>query len=269
MSWASVKVQGIILSVHKFREADRRYCALTDEQGKIVFVGRGAQKKLAKLASHLEPFAIVDLEIIRGRRSVTVISVERKKWFRGIADSLEARLLASASLQLLDRYTYEGEEDAQLYGELQTWLEFLNEGHTFLPGRSTFLLGGFLLRCLTHLGYSTELSTCVHCKSAIKQRQYKWDARSGGLVCSDCIRRQPQDWFRAREMHEDVVKLLRFARSQTYQELLKVHLRGEHIEEYAQVVQDLLFHHLPHRNEIPFWSGIMIDYTLDLPRNQM
>lgn len=269
MPWSAVKTEGIVLRVDKAREADRRYRALTPTLGKIEFIGRGAQKGKAKLAAHLEPFAIVDLEIIKGRRSTTVISVERRHWFRSIAEDLDKRLLASASMNLLDRYTYELEQDESLYSELLAWLAFLDSHLTLRPARSTFLLGGFLLRILTRLGYDVQLTECIGCKNDLLPLSYRWHAGKGGLVCSDCIQSEPQEWFSARGLDEEIVKLMRFARDREYQDLLKPALKGEQVEEFAKLVQDLLFYHLPHRNDIPFWAGVMADYQLELPENPL
>ena len=195
MAWSSVKTEAIVLTVQPAREADRRYRVLTPGFGKLDFLGRGAQKGKAKLASHLEPFAIVDIEIIRGRRSTTVISVDRKFAFKRIASNFEARLLAHASLALLDRYTFEQEKDEALYNELVEWLTFLDQSMEFKPARSTFLLGGFLLRLLDRLGYTIELINCLACKQPVLPLSYRWHAGRGGLVCSDCIHKNSQDWF--------------------------------------------------------------------------
>ena len=101
--WSTVKTTGLVLTTTPFREADRRYSALTPEYGKIEFVGRGAQKPKAKLAAHLEPFALVDLEIVRGARSTTVIGVERSEAFGRIRGSLEHRLFAQTLFTMLEK----------------------------------------------------------------------------------------------------------------------------------------------------------------------
>ena len=265
MSWAAVKTEAIVLSVHPSREADRQYRALTPHHGKVEFLGRGAQKGKAKLAAHLEPFAVVDLEIIRGRRSTTIISVERKRAFRSIATDLDKRLLAQASLALLDRYTFADSEEGALYEELMRWMDFLESSPPPKPARSTFLLGGFLLRCLNHLGYDVQLLTCVSCKDDVVPLSYRWHAGKGGLVCTDCIQKNPEEWFSARSLQEEIVKLMRFSRDSAYGELLRPALRGGEVEEFAKLVQDLLFYHLPSRAEIPFWTGVLADYALDIP----
>lgn len=266
MAWSSVKTEAIVLTVEPAREADRRYRALTPSFGKLDFLGRGAQKGKAKLASHLEPFAIVDIEIIKGRRSTTVISVDRKHAFRGIASNFESRLLANASLSLLDRYTYEQEEDSELYKELTSWLYFLDDSVELKPARSTFLLGGFLLRVLGLLGYTVELQNCLSCKNSVMPLSFRWHSGRGGLVCSDCISKDSQDWFAARNLPEEIIKLLRFARDANYQDLLKPSLAGEEVEQFAQVVQDLLVFHIPARSEIPFWQNVLADYELEMPQ---
>lgn len=265
MPWSAIKTEAIVLSTYPTREADRQYRALTPEHGKIEFLGRGAQKGKAKLASHLEPFAIVDLEIIRGRRSTTVISVERKKWFRNISSSLEKRFLAQSSMGLLDRYTYTEDQDEALYKELLHWMDFLDSDAAFKTTRATFLLGSFLLRCLTHLGYDIQLKDCVNCKNAVMPLSYRWHAGKGGLVCSDCIQKDPQEWFSASKLEEEHVKLMRFAREVGYEDLLKPSLRGQDVELFAKLVQDLIFFHIPHYSEEPFWEGVLADYELETP----
>ena len=150
MSWSAVKTHGIVLAVTPTREADRSYAVLTEEHGKLRLLGRGAQKAKAKLASHLEPFAVVDLDIIRGRRAITVISVERTESFPSIAKNLEKRLLAQAVLSFLNRYTQEEDPDPALYALLHDWMSFLESLDGEKQTRATFLLGGFLLRLMAH-----------------------------------------------------------------------------------------------------------------------
>ena len=269
MSWSSVKTEGVVLTSYPFREADRRYQILTPDHGKVQFVGRGAQKGKAKLASHLEPFAIIDVEYIRGRRSTTVISVDRRHTFKNISKNLERRLLAQTSLTLLDRYTREQDEDQTLYQMLVDWLQFLDRDEPLSSTRSTFLLGGFILRLLTRLGYKIELKHCLDCKELVFPLAFRWHSNHGGLVCTTCIKERPEDWFAARNASEEVIKLIRFARDSKYLDLLRPPLAGETVEEFAKIVHDLIMFHLPGRWEQPFWTGILADYVLEMPEEKV
>lgn len=267
MTWSTLKTHGIVLRVDPAREADRRYRLLTADQGKIEFIGRGAQKGSAKLAAHLEPFAVVDIEIVQGRRSTTVISVERVRSFPHLARSLEARLLAQAGLQLLDRYTREHDDDARLYAELLAWLSFLDRPEPVAPARRMLLLSGFVLRSLSHMGYDLVLDTCIACKEDILPLAFRWHGGKGGLVCSDCVARDREEWYTARTIAEEVVTLLRFMRSQPYEAYLQLALLGAQVEALAGVVHDLVVHHLPGDFDVPFWTAALAHDVLEVKRS--
>ncbi len=218
--WSSVKTHAVVLSSRAFREADRSYTALTPHFGKLAFVGRGALKPKAKLAAHLEPCAVVELEIVRGARSTTVINVERRVAFRRAETSLSHRLLTLSSLSLLDAITQTDAEDPLLYDALIAWLEFLDAQETLHPTRSTLLLGAFLLRIMAQLGYDTTLLHLL-------------------------------------PKNEAAAALLHCARNDAYTALTQLPLKGVDVEAYATCVHDLLGYHVPGYADRPFWVGII------------
>jgi DNA repair protein RecO (recombination protein O) len=257
-----MKTQGIVIAVYPTREADRSYSVLTVTHGKLRLLGRGAQKAKAKLASHLEPFAVVDLDVIRGRRAMTVISVERIQTFPSIAKNLEKRLLVQAIFAFLNRYTQEEDPDEELFTLLHDWLVFIEELEEIRQTRATFLLGGFLLRLLSHGGYSTQLTHCLACKDTILPLSFRWHSGRGGLVCTDCTQTHREDFFSARTIQQEVITMLRLSRDGELLDMLRPALKGAEVESYAQAVHDLVAHHLPGRYEQPFWEAILVHYEL-------
>lgn len=255
--WSAVKTEAIILSAAPYREADRKYIALTPLFGKIEFIGRGARKGKAKLAAHLDAFAVVDLEVIRGARQMTVIGVERKEAFRSLSVSLEHRLLASAAGELIHKTVKPEFADTELYGEFLELLRFLNATPALPMTRNTLLLGGFLLRLLKLLGYDVELSNCLSCKDDILPLAFRWHDSRGGLVCTNCVLEAPQDWFQARTIEEEIVMLLRFARDAQYPDLLRPALKADHVGSFASCVHDLLRTHVPGYTEAPYWQFLL------------
>lgn len=255
--WSTVKTPAIVLTSYPWREADRRYSALTPLDGKVEFVGRGAQKPRAKLASHLEPFAVVELEIIRGARSTTVISAERLEAFPGIGMTLEHRLLMQSLLALVDRAVKPEVADEVLYDDVLEALRFMNGQQALSYGRNALFLGGFLLRFLKRLGYDIELRHCLSCRHAILPLCFRWDGARGGLVCSDCIGKRPVDWLQARALEEEVVMLMRFARDAEFVELLRPSLRGDDLSAFTTCVTDVVTYHLPGSHAAPF-EGIYL-----------
>jgi DNA repair protein RecO len=256
--WFSQKTEAIILTVHPWKEADKRYVALTRDCGKVEFIGRGARKGKAKLAAHLEPFARVQLELVVGRRQTTVIGVERLEHFSGIAYSLEHRLVAQAASSLLDKTLYVDQVDAHLYSELSSFLLFLHGTETLSSARGAFVLGGFLLRLMRHLGYETELHACLGCQDAIQPLSFRWHDARGGLVCTTCLLDKQKEWVTARRIDEEIVTLLRFARDAGYEDLMKAGLRGEHLEHFSSCVHDLLRIHVPGYVDRPYWEMVVV-----------
>lgn len=256
--WFSQKTEAIILTVHPWKEADKRYVALSREHGKLEFIGRGARKGKAKLSAHLEPFARVQLELVVGRRQTTVIGVERVEAFVGIARSLEHRLVAQSACALLDKTLHPDQADSELYQELVLFLYFLEHAESLSSVRGAFVLGGFLLRLMRHLGYETELHACLGCQEAIQPLSFRWHDARGGLVCTECMMQKSQEWMTARQIDEEIVTLLRFARDAGYEDLMKTALRGGHLEHFSSCVHDLLRLHVPGYVDRPYWEMVMV-----------
>ncbi len=256
--WFSQKTEAIILTVHPWKEADKRYVALSREHGKLEFIGRGARKGRAKLAAHLEPFARVQLELVVGRRQTTVIGVERIEAFSGIASSLERRLVAQSACALLHKTLYAEQADIDLYSELLAFFAFLNTAESLSSARGAFVLGGFLLRLMRRLGYEAELHACLGCQESIQPLSFRWHDARGGLVCTDCLMQKHQEWVSARPIDEEIVTLLRFARDAGYSDLLKTGIRGQHLEHFSSCVHDLLRLHVPGYIDRPYWEAIMV-----------
>lgn len=254
--WSSVKTTGLVLTTTAFREADRRYSALTPEYGKIEFVGRGAQKPKAKLAAHLEPFALVDLEIVRGARSTTVIGVERAEAFGRIRGSLEHRLFAQTLFTMLEKAIRPDLADPELFDEIVDVVRFLDAQESLPQTRSTFLLGAMILRLLRRLGYDVEIHDCLSCRNIVMPLAFRWHGGRGGLVCTDCVMTHREDWFAARPIDEEIVTLMRLGRDTSFANLVKYPLKGDHVEQFAQCVHDVYAYHVPGELTMPFWVGI-------------
>lgn len=257
MSWSTIKTPGIVLTSIPWREADRRYRILTPNFGKIDCLGRGARRGKAKLAAHLEPFAMVELECVRGKSGTTVIGVERTRSYRAIYTDLERRLLASAALTLVDWTTREDDQDPIVFDEVESFMDFLDGPDEIRPLRGTYILGSFLLKLLGHTGYDLELGRCVGCRESILPLAFRWSDERGGLVCTDCVASSGRDWELSRPMREETVKLLRYGRSSDYDALLRPPLSGADMEEFSRAVHAIAAGHVPGDWLTPFWRAVV------------
>ncbi len=266
--WSAQKDEAIVLAVFPWKEADRRYVALTKQFGKIEFIGRGASKGRAKLASHLEPCAKVNLELIVGRSQTTVIGVERVNTFFSIHQTLEYRLLVETTSIMLCRVLYDRSPDLELYRACEEFLEFLDTQRFTSSSRTLFIWGSFFLRVLSHLGYNLELHACLDCRERIQPLAFRWHDIRGGLLCTECFLRAPEQVATARLMQEEAVTMLRFARGASYKDLLKAPLRGDEVVAFSECIHDMLRLHVPGYGDTPYWEYAMLGWGSDslLPR---
>jgi DNA repair protein RecO (recombination protein O) len=249
--WSSVKTTALVLHAEPYREADRRYTALTPEQGKITFIARGARKARAKLAAHVEPLTIAQLELVQGRSGTTLINAERKHAFSGLAKNIDHRLLAHLACGFVHAFLLDTYTEERVYQETLDFFHFLERAPHMSESHRAFICGGFLLRLSQALGYDAELFHCVTCQKKIHEEAFEWQARQGGLVCSWCLIKDPQS---GRMVHKHTVKMLRFARESAFDDFTKTALSADILAQYCQCVQDFITHHIPGAKQTPFWE---------------
>lgn len=239
------RTTGIILSRRDHREADRWYSAFTRAQGKVEFLARGGHKPLAKLTPHLEMPAEVDLLLVDGRQYFTVAASDRVRAFPNLYADAGKLTLVSGALHLADIGTRPHEADAALYDELVRFLAFVDEAPALSHERAGFLLAAFGLKLLAIIGYRPELSSCLACKDALRPGAYRWHAPKGGVVCDPCSSRDTAQWFSARPMADETLKLIRFALTERFEDQLRPHLGAEDLTAFHEAVESLIISHFP------------------------
>lgn len=236
---------GIVLGWSDRREADRWYSVFTRDFGKLEVLARGSHKPLAKLSPHLEMPAEVELLLVHGRQYDLIAGVDRQQLFPATCGDLSRLLLVRNALHLIDIGLKPQEPDPTLYDVLLHWLAFVNDSPSLSAERSGFLLASFALKLLSVIGYRPELGHCLSCKLALVPGAYRWHALKGGVVCRPCTERQQEQWFAARSMTDEALKLLRFALDNDFASQLRPHLPGEILGEFHEAVESLIIAHFP------------------------
>ncbi|NBS41090.1 DNA repair protein RecO [bacterium] len=236
---------GIVLSRKDHREADRWYSVFTREHGKVELLARGGHKILAKLTPHLEMPAIIDFHVVNGRQFDTIAGTDRLRAFSNLYTDLTRLVLAQNAFHLVDIGTRPQEPDLALYELLEQWLETVDAAPAITSERAGFLLGSFATKLLSLIGYRPELTRCLDCKTAIAPGAYRWHALKGGVVCRSCVDRDNAQWFAARALSDDALKLIRFGLSEPFPSQLRPHLPAELLVEYHDAVEALIVSHFP------------------------
>ena len=236
---------GIILSRRDFREVDRWYSVLTKEHGKIEFLARGGHKTLAKLTPHLETIAEVELLLVQGRHYPIVAGVERRQSYAAATANLPSLLLTQNALALVDEATKTYERDPAAYQLLSDWLNFLCATPAMSDERAGFLLGSFMLKLMDVSGYRPQFQECLSCQREIEPGRYLWQALKGGVVCRPCVDGSQEQWFAARSIEDETLKLVRFALDEPFAHQIRPNLSGIHIQNFHEVLESFVVSHFP------------------------
>jgi DNA repair protein RecO (recombination protein O) len=238
----SYRTEALVIRHTNFGEADRILTLYSREKGKIRVVAKGARKLKSRKAGHLEPFTRVQLQLAKGRDLPIVTQAETIEAYLNIRNSLEITAQAAYVLEILDRFTFDEEENRELYRMAYEALERLDSGvEPFYANRY------FELHVMDTLGFKPELFACVKCRNPIEAVDQYFSAEQGGVVCPTCVGKVEG----ARPVSVTALKFLRHFQRSDFKEATRANpdlmVRGE--------MEDLLQHYI----------SIQLDRRLNTP----
>lgn len=178
----SIRVEALILTHHNYGEADRFVRMLTPDHGKISVLARGVRKMNSRKAGHLEPFTIVNAQLVQGRGSAWVISqVTTAEAFPSLACTLDSTCFAAYVAELADRFSDEDTESRDLYRLTVRTLRRLSQA-----ADAYSVLRRFDFRLLDLTGYRPQLRDCVGCGRPIEPQPQYFSLAFGGALCPNC-----------------------------------------------------------------------------------
>jgi len=110
----SFRVEAIVLRHADWGEADRLLTLYTRQGGKLRVVAKGARRIRSRKAGHLEPFTRVQVQLARSRSLPIVTQAETAEAYLPLRDDLIKTATASTIVEMLDRFTYEDENEHPL-----------------------------------------------------------------------------------------------------------------------------------------------------------
>lgn len=211
----SQRVEAIVLKHSDFGEADRLLTLYTREQGKLHAIAKGARKPRSRKAGHIEPFTRVNLLLAKGRSLHIVTQAEASDSNAAHSEDLVALGYASYVVELIDRFTYDGEENRSLYRLLRDTLQrLISEKHPEQVVRY------YEIRLLDLLGFRPELHHCLSCKKKIQAEDQFFSIQQGGILCPECGRRESA----IDPISMQALKYLRHFQRSPYQEAARAQL---------------------------------------------
>jgi len=176
----SYRDAAVVLRKLDYSEADRIYTLLTREHGKVGAIARGVRRTTSRLASALELFSVIDVQLARGRSLDVITQVARLPGPRIDAD-LERTAHAGLIAELADRVSEERHPEEGLFELTVTALQDLAVEPE--PRRASAY---FMVVALNLLGYAPQLQECASCGRPLPEAAAAFSPAAGGFLCVDC-----------------------------------------------------------------------------------
>lgn len=155
----------------------------------MALIAKGTRRPKAKLAAHLEPYSAVDLMVAKGRTIDRVTFARAERHGIAFASSWEATSLAAFLAATVDQLTRDGQRDIPFFDFLADAFD-----HIAIDGLadSRSFATGFVLRCLSLLGYAPQLDHCLDCRRSIATVEGTFAIPDrGGIRCTRCAASAP------------------------------------------------------------------------------
>ena len=179
--------EALLVRSVNYGESDVIATLLTEAEGKLGVLVRGARKSSRRVGGSLEPFHTIEVRLDdRGGDLATLREARITRVRGGIVGNLEALEAAGMALRWARHAwparTREPETWATLVGLLDALDVAGTEGHA-----PRIALASGSLRLLADLGYALDLERCGRCgKECPAGRTAGVDAARGGLICGAC-----------------------------------------------------------------------------------
>jgi DNA repair protein RecO (recombination protein O) len=209
------RTEAIVLRRKDIGEADRILTLFTPELGKVRAVAKGIRKPRSRKAGHLELFTCAKLLLAVGRDLDIITQAEGLDPYRPLRDDLLRGAYGAYMVELLDRFTPDEEENAELYSLLRQGLGWAATAGA--PSGVALAARYYELHLLGLAGYQPQLRRCVLCGRELAAEDQFFSATAGGVVCPSCAAAATQQGPSGRlPLSLAALKLLRYMQSSPY-----------------------------------------------------
>jgi DNA repair protein RecO (recombination protein O) len=186
----SFRVEAVVLRHADWGEADRILTLYTRERGKVRAIAKGARRIRSRKAGHLEPFTHVTLQLAKGRDLLIITQADTLNAHLALGADLVRTGYGSYVIELLDRLTYEDENENTAIFRLLTEIldRIATETDPWLAIRY------YEVRLLDLLGFRPHLFECANCGEKILPVDQYFSPAAGGVLCPKCGAGLPGAW---------------------------------------------------------------------------
>jgi DNA repair protein RecO (recombination protein O) len=186
---AEIRTRAVLLRRVDTGESDRVVTLLTEAQGRVSAIARGARKSRKRFGASLGLFVLAEASLRRGRGGgglFTLTAYDAVQTFPGISTRLGAIAHASYVTELVRELSPPEQQEPALFTLLLQAYHHLDQ-HP--PGSAA--LRWLEIQALTAAGLAPQLASCVRCGADLPvdvDREVGVDSVRGGVTCAACSR---------------------------------------------------------------------------------
>jgi DNA repair protein RecO (recombination protein O) len=220
--------EAIVLKKTDLSEADSILTLYTPHLGKLRAVAKGVRRPKSKLGGHVEPLTYSEMLLAHSPSLDIVTQSQTIESFLSLRDDLWRTSRSLYVVELIDRFTAEGEENYPLFKLLVDTLHWLCHAR-----HSETILRYFELHLLTYLGYQPQLQQCLSCSSPLEPNTNFFSPSGGGVLCPHCHDREPIVY----PLSLNALKVLRFLQRSDYASADRLRISPELSLELKQLME--------------------------------
>ena len=180
---ALYKTRAIVLKSINLSESDRIITFMTENNGKVKCIAKGARKIKNRFWGALEPMSLIHL-IYFGKENQSLFRLNHTdiiESFHTIRDDFSKLYTGVYFIDLIDSLILEGHRERKIFSLLYQSLAALNKQSEF---ESLHRL--FEIRLLSLSGYTPQLEHCVFCKKLPERGMISFSYTHNGIFCNYC-----------------------------------------------------------------------------------
>lgn len=212
----AIRTETIVLRQQVLGEADLLLTLLTPDRGKLRAIAKGVRRLSSRKAGHLDLFMRADVLLALGRNLDIISQAETLDSYRALREDLLRSSYASYCVELLDRFTPDGETNHELYWLLANTLSRLSGSDNLaLTARH------YELHLLDLVGFRPELERCLGGGEQVQPEDQYFDPLAGGVLCPRCGSQRRG----AGPISVGVLKLMRFLQRSPFNAVQNLRVR--------------------------------------------
>lgn len=177
------KVNGIIIKETDAGETGKKIMIITKEHGKMLLSVRGAKNAKSKTMAGTQLFSFCEFSLFEGKGFLSVTQADIIESFYGIRSDIERLSYGAYILELIEKTSFEGLEDAGMFELLLRTLLVLSKNNS----NPKLITAVFIIRLIKESGFVGDLYSCQKCGKEFLNEAYLANG-CFELICCDCVK---------------------------------------------------------------------------------